>query len=330
MIPVIDVSQHQGVIDFSVMRAKGVHHIILRATHGRTIDARLSEYYSAAIQAGYAPHQIGFYSFINPKRGSAQVTAQATADAIVEVAESTDVLYMLDVESYRAEGPNVGTVTLTGQAFADYIREHRAAFQAAMPGCRIIAYTNRAYWNSADGPRDAVLASELEWIVPRYPVYSRAGYERIGYPPEPDRWDEWAFARAPGGPNPPIGGTWDGWQFSAGYNAQGPVYGCASSDLDLNIVGIAAAARWFPEPVVIPDPIPEPPEEEMTTAVIWNPKGYASAFLIGAGDVVHLSPALFEHYVSLNVKVISQDDHPQLLDSVLHATGLTAGALDPL
>lgn len=258
-VPVIDVSQHQGAINFATMRSRGVRHVIMRASHGHTQDARLATYYVDALAAGFAPHEISFYSFINPKRGSGPATAQTTAKIIRDVTGGrTAVSYMLDIESYRNEPPNAGTSPVSGPAFSQYIKEHIAAFRAAMPGSYIYAYSNRAYWNSADGPQDAALAALLEWLVPRYPLYSDSAYQSRGYPPVPSQWDEYAFGLA-AGPFAPVGAVnWQGWQFSAGYNKQGNKYGCASLDLDLNIVDDQAVARWFSPsaPYVPPTPVP--------------------------------------------------------------------------
>ena len=107
--PMIDVSEHQGTINFATMRARGVPYLILRVSHGATQDARVDTYYRDAIGAGYQPWQIGFYSFINPKRGTAAATAESTASMIRSLTGRTDVLYMLDVENYRDESPNRGT-----------------------------------------------------------------------------------------------------------------------------------------------------------------------------------------------------------------------------
>lgn len=74
-----------------------------------------------------------------------------------------------------------------------------------------------------------------------------------------------------------------------------------------------------------PDPI-QPPEDDMNTAIIWSPRGYQNAFLVGAG-IAHLSPPMFAHYAGLGVKQILQDDHAQTLATVLHATGLTPADL---
>jgi hypothetical protein len=244
-VPVIDVSRHQGSIDFGVMRSKGVRGLILRASHGSTRDDRVERYYHDAVAAGFDPQEVGFYSFINPKRGTAAETANATVQIIDDVTGGRDgVLYMLDVENYKDEPPDVGSSPLSGAVQSVYLQEHRAEFQRLMPNCFVIAYTNRAYWDSALGPRDPVHAAELEWIVPRYPLYSFAAYERHGVPPEPAQWSEFAFRIKSEGPISPAGAVWSGWQFSAGFNKQGEVYGCESRDLDLNVVLESAWNRW--------------------------------------------------------------------------------------
>lgn len=246
------------MIDFRVMRGRGVLFVILRVSHGGTVDDRFGGYYEDALAAGYAPWQIAFYSFINPKRGSAVATAAATAHFIRDVTGRTDVTYMLDVENYRDEPPDVGSSPVRGPAFATYLRAHRGHFLSIMPGSRVTGYANRAYWNSTLGPNDAQLARELSWLVPRYPLYSAIAYNSRGYPPDPPRWDEYAFGLA-SGPIPPDGATWHGWQFSAGYNRQGPPYGCQSSDLDLCFFRSEQMAVWFPAPIPEPEPTPPPP-----------------------------------------------------------------------
>ena len=286
--PMIDVSEHQGTINFATMRARGVPYLILRVSHGATQDARVGTYYRDAIGAGYQPWQIGFYSFINPKRGTAAATAESTASMIRSLTGRTDVLYMLDVENYRDESPNRGTQPISGSRFAQYLRDHRRVFETVMPSSRVIAYSNSAYWDSQDGPRDPVLAAELEWMVPRYPRYSTVAYERGGYPPEPPMWDEYALGMATG-PYPPNGsGLWEGWQFSAGYNRQGARYGCQSSDLDLNIIRTSAAVRWFPAPL----PPPPPQKDDSDVQIRFTTTKHTGQILIGAGPPLFLTPAM--------------------------------------
>lgn len=269
-VAIVDISEHQGVINFEVMRSKGVHFLIMRVSHGMTLDKRFGSYYKAALAAGYQPWQIAFYSFINPKRGSAKATAEFAASVIRDVTGRTVVTYMPDIESYRAQTPNAGTITISGIAFSKYIQDHVKAFQDVMPGCYTkLHYTNRAFWNSAEGPNDDIYAATVEWMVPRYPLDTPEEYQLRGYPPAPNNWDEYAFKLQPLGPVPPRGGKWRGWQFSAEYNMQGRPYGCSSDNLDLNFADVDYAVKWFPAPSVpTPSPIPTPIEPEVPQVYI--------------------------------------------------------------
>ena len=260
-VPVTDVSRHQGDIDFNVMKAKGVRGLILRASHGSTRDQRVDTYYPEAISAGFDPADIGFYTFINPKRGSATDTASTTVAIIDDITGSRDeVLYMLDVEDYTNESPDEGNSPVSGSQFGTYLRDHCDEFKRRKPNGTVIAYSNRAYWDSPLGPRDRDLATELEWIVPRYPLFSDAAYESRGFPPAPGQWHSYAFQLKQEGPISPDGATWCGWQFSAGFNKQGAVYGCTSRDLDLNCVHELAWNRWT-RSVQRPDAAPSAPDQ---------------------------------------------------------------------
>lgn len=244
------------------MRRRGVEGLIIRATHGQAVDKRLAEYVGGARGAGYPDADLGFYSFINPKRGSASECADATVAAIAKVLGHTNTFYMLDVEAYAQEPPDEGQAPVFGPAFAAWLREHIQATRMLAPDMRIIGYTNASFWdgrthNAANAPRwvgDAQLAAELEWIVPRYPVYPKtktandptslaAWIQSSTKPPDPGGWADWAFGVADG-PKSPGGVAWAGWQFSAGYNRQGRGYGCSCDDLDLNIVRTESWQRW--------------------------------------------------------------------------------------
>lgn len=281
MIPVVDVSRHQGAIDFRVMRARGVRGLILRATHGRTADDRATGYYAAALAAGFEPREVGWYSFINPKRGSGRECAETTAGLILGFTRGErPAFYMLDVEGYVSEPPRVGELAWPTGAphragFSAWLREHNDTIRAVLPDTPVLAYSNAAYFDGQVG--DFALAAGLEWIVPRYPVSTPAGYARWPLP-DVHGWEEWAFARAPQGPRSPMGVAWAGWQFSAGHNGQGPVYGCQSGDLDLNIVRPDAWARWTSDPSPITPPtIPSPEEDPMPKLI--RPDGDAAVFV---------------------------------------------------
>lgn len=266
-IPVIDISRHQGTVDFNVMRNKGVEGVIFRSNHAQVVDDRCERYVTDARAAGFRDNQLGFYTFCNPKRATGAASGKAMVDTVRRIFGHTDTIFMLDIESYSAE-PGAGPL-IQGDVFADWIRAHISAIKSGAPDGTIIAYSNAAFWNGNAGPvtgvtgpwvGDNALAASLEWMVPRFPVNSAGGYA-LHPVPTPDRWAGWAFSKAPG-PFPPAGARWLGWQFSAGYNRQGAVYGCQSSDLDLNFVRADVWARWTDTDVTPPPPPPPPPQEE--------------------------------------------------------------------
>lgn len=237
-VPVIDISSHQGATNFDVMRSRGIVGVILRAGNGAKNDKLFATYYRDALAAGFAPTEIGTYWFLNPKADADGATQGARyAARVQEVTGTTKNLMMLDVEDYSGEGGSNPAVT--GAEFRQWITRFDGAVRAAAPGSVVIAYSNASYWNPKVGG-DASFAGTWEWIVPRYKVFSDAGYVKHPMPPDSAGWVTWAFALADG-PIPPSGVQWTGWQFSAQFNAQGKRFGCSSRDLDLNIV---LADRW--------------------------------------------------------------------------------------
>jgi Glycosyl hydrolases family 25/Putative peptidoglycan binding domain len=266
--PVVDISEWQGAVDFAMMRSRGVAGLILRATHGTTVDKRLADYVHGARAAAYQDADLGFYSFINPKRGTAKDCAAATMAAINDVLGRPPVLYMLDIEDYKGQTPNKGQAPVFGKAFASWLREHINVVRDLAPETNIIAYSNASYWDGSvagalKGTKwvgDVQLANELDWIVPRYHVYPNAktqsdkdllkAWRQKNAPPVPSKWGDWALnvRKNVNGPTTPSGVQWSGWQFSAGFNGQGSVYGASSTDLDLNIVNTEAWKRWTRAP----------------------------------------------------------------------------------
>ena len=271
MIPIVDISRHQGNADMAVLHASGVEGLIVRVGNGNTIDTTAAGFYRQARFAGYPPNLIGFYTFINPKRGTAVQAADANLDYIAQFVEgAAPAFFMLDIENYANESPNVGATTLRGAPFAAYLRAYMAVIRGRFPTTKIVGYAGRSYYDGWVG--DAALAAELDWIVPRYPVYPsglllaqatagnpgplNAWIATSSKPPSPAGWAAWATMKQPAGPVPPTGAVWAGWQFSAGFNRQAATYGFTggSLDLDLNFIDPEAWARWTQ-----PTPPPPPP-----------------------------------------------------------------------
>lgn len=269
-VPVVDVSEHQGSIDFAMMRAAGVHGVILRATHGLTVDKQLAR--NATLAKAEFGRNVGYYEFCNPKRGTPQQCADALVAAVNKAHGDLDTFLMLDIEGYMNESPNLGTIVPPTE-YAVWLREHIKALRTVVSSDRLIGYTNRAYWDV--GVRDPQLAGELDWIGARYPAYSFEAYVKHPLPASPAGWHEWAFDRATGPVMPTGADGWEGWQFSAGYNGQGTRYGCGSRDLDLNIVHPGAWQRWtgavrLPDTPDVTQPLPDPPQEDEDMRIPTN------------------------------------------------------------
>ena len=123
--PVVDVSKHQGDnLDFGLMRSRGVEGVIIRVSHARVVDERLAQYVRAARAGGYSDGAIGFYSFMNPRRGSAEEVAQVAVKAIRAELGHSDTLYMLDIEDYKNEPKDPGSKLSFGAEYVTYLRRH--------------------------------------------------------------------------------------------------------------------------------------------------------------------------------------------------------------
>jgi GH25 family lysozyme M1 (1,4-beta-N-acetylmuramidase) len=262
-VPFVDISEAQGRVDFDHMHSAGVGHLIVRGHNGTRRDHRVDEYIPAARAAGIVV--VAVYGFINPK---SSLTAAQQGEALARICTQYEVsTQMLDCEWYTGE-PGRGTV-LTGQYLASWLRQMSDA-AADITQTRGIIYTGHAWWdNPATGPVVGGFGDH-DLILADYPGY-RASGDPLPRGVAPSDWWRQAFRFKAHGPTVPAGWNgWDGWQFSAGYNAQGPVYGCSSNDLDLNFASTEAVNRWASQSS---QPVPvEPP-------VVVDPPTHAPAWV---------------------------------------------------
>ncbi len=223
MIPVIDVSYWQGVIDFNIMKNLGVQGVYIRAGRGVEADTNFVINVNKAKAVGL---KVGAYWFINPtSEPDPRIPARMLATA-----HKTHGLWlppMIDVEWYKVTGPYP---ELSGPTYATWLRTFSNTVKRNAR--RPIIYTNVNYWNpkvgdSTFGDHQLILS---KWI-------------NSTQVPPPNLWDDFALAI----PQPiiPMGWTaWNMWQFSADANVQGSKYGTSSADLDLNIVTDATWSGW--------------------------------------------------------------------------------------
>jgi hypothetical protein len=229
----IDVSEWQGNIDFARCANAGIRHAIVRAGINNRLDKQFVRNVNGFRAAGIGVPAL--YWFINPK-SSASPEAQG-AMARQACLDSGVKTMMLDCEWYTGEGgPNP---TLSGQPYNDWCKR----FIAALNGIQVMIYTSPSFWNAWGAP-EAFFGS-FDTIIANY-KFQKVGSDHIVDGVPPSQWPDLVLGRA-SLPGLPAGwdGTLEGWQFSAGYNSQGPVYGCQSGDLDLNIVTTEALSRWY-------------------------------------------------------------------------------------
>lgn len=121
---------------------------------------------------------------------------------------------------------------------------------------------------------------------------------------------------------------WSGSIQPSGFSTVVPVNQIIDCRRLAQVAGLENGAV-VPPPVVVtpPVPTPDPIKEYPVKPFLWSPKGYANVFLIGAGSALALSGTAYQECLDQGLELIDQDDHPWMLDSVLHQAGLTRSAL---
>lgn len=108
----IDVSHHQGNIDWSKVAANGVMFAFIKATEGTTYtDRMLTTNINAAQKAGI---KIGFYHYAHPEKGNS-AEDEATYFVKKTMDYTCDLAYVLDVEG---EASSIGKEKLTTWSIA--------------------------------------------------------------------------------------------------------------------------------------------------------------------------------------------------------------------
>lgn len=163
----IDVSHHQGSIDWDAVAADGISYAFIRVSDGSYLDRRFEENWAEARRVGILR---GAYQFFRPGRDATQ-QANILLDRMGPL-EANDLPPVLDVEDddgYSAAHIRAG------------VREWMERVES-VTGLRPIIYTGYYFW------RDEVGAPS-EWND--HPLWI-AQYGRT-CPTIPDEWASWAF-----------------------------------------------------------------------------------------------------------------------------------------
>jgi GH25 family lysozyme M1 (1,4-beta-N-acetylmuramidase) len=191
----IDVSYHQGTIDWSRVAGSGTRFAFLRASAGTlTADSAYAAYRSGARNAGLT---VGSYHFANPDGAANDAQNEAAWFLRNATVSSGDLVPVLDLEV--ANGLSAASLTAWAQTWLAQV--------TAATGVRPIIYTNNAFWSGS--------MANTDW-------FARNGYAL---------WiAHWTAASQPTVPAAGWGGTgWRLWQHSS----TGTVPGIAGAvDLD--------------------------------------------------------------------------------------------------
>lgn len=125
----IDVSSHNGDIDFGQVAADSITFVYIKASEGS--DFRDSRFHANCDSAGHAGLKVGAYHFFR-KNGNGTAQARNFLDAVA--GKMLDLPLVIDVEDW-------GNVKAERAAVVHNLREMVAALEAH--GCRVMIYTNK-------------------------------------------------------------------------------------------------------------------------------------------------------------------------------------------
>jgi lysozyme len=206
MILGIDVSRYQDIVDWDLLKSKGVEFAIVKATQGNySTDPKLVEYVKEAHAAGMI---VGAYHWCDPTV-AADEQAQYFLDNINDLAVD---FVAVDVEQQWADWNEWKnrqvTKLLTPQKISDTASRIIAAWKAKLK-TPIVVYTRTSFVEEFAKPMGGWLAKFPLWLA-YYPY--KAGVVRTA-------WDIFLTEYKPQitGPTLPSGCTqWTFWQFTGG------------------------------------------------------------------------------------------------------------------
>ncbi|GAA0523537.1 hypothetical protein GCM10011581_39530 [Saccharopolyspora subtropica] len=175
----IDVSNHNGNIDWSKVAADGKKFTFVLATDGTSFtNPRYSQQYHGAKDAGLIA---GAYHFARPSSSSAEVQAQRFLDVADYQADGRTLPPVLDLEidpnTGGCYGLSVAEMHQWTKTFADKVKERT--------GKDAIIYANPSFWRQCMGGTDSFGHHAL-WLA-------SYGVDSPTVPTGFDGWDFWQY-----------------------------------------------------------------------------------------------------------------------------------------
>ncbi|WP_217506349.1 glycoside hydrolase family 25 protein [Paenibacillus xylanilyticus] len=172
----IDVSHHNGNIDFKKVAADGISFVFIKATQGKSF--RSSKFLQFVKDAKAAGLLIGAYHYVDDSAGSVEAAKAEAANFYnaIQAAGGIDVFDLPPVMDYESNknGYSKATVTAVAKAFLEEV--HR------LTGVKPLVYTYPAFIGNFSG-----LNSYPLWIA-RYS--NQTPVDASGW----TRWDFWQYS----------------------------------------------------------------------------------------------------------------------------------------
>jgi lysozyme len=167
----IDVSHHQGAIDWAAVRADGFEFAFIKSSEGADhVDSAFRRNWDAAGAAGLARGPYHFFTFCSPGRAQASHFASVAGESFGELPPVADVEFVGNCKSWTSI-----------EQVRSELREFLVAIEAASGRRPAIYFTREAY--------DRILDGEFE----EYATWPRSVFGEPRGESAP-RWTFWQFA----------------------------------------------------------------------------------------------------------------------------------------
>ncbi|MEC0237767.1 GH25 family lysozyme [Paenibacillus kribbensis] len=169
----IDVSHHQGAIDFKKVAAAGISFVFIKATQGQSFRSKtFLQFVKDAKTAGLL---VGAYHYVDDSATTPELARQEAANFVSTIKDAGgiqafDLPPVMDYESNKS-GLSKAAVTAVAKAFLQEVEQ--------LTGVRPIVYTYPSFIGNFTGLSDYPL-----WI---------ARYSASQVPPDASGWTSWDF-----------------------------------------------------------------------------------------------------------------------------------------
>jgi GH25 family lysozyme M1 (1,4-beta-N-acetylmuramidase) len=193
----VDVSKHQGIMDWDKAKKAGVEYAFIRCTVGDYYtDTQFENNYTNLTRLGIP---FGMYHVVVPDR-----PVYAQVKRIMSVISGKTFLLPIALDCELTGNVDTAAITANIEGIAEQLETN---------GYKVMIYTSQGFWNS-------YVKTATTWK--KYPLWVAnyvKNYDPISSSPLlPRDWD-----------------TWMVWQYSADGNLLGPTYGASGSkSIDLN------------------------------------------------------------------------------------------------